>query len=202
MDELQRLLELLTDSLERIGRLRTALDAFRRVDADPSVPPERLRKAAQALAGHLEETVGSLGTNLDESTAIAKRLQGRDGQEATAVPAEELAKGFRAVMQTLQREIVEEAVGDIGTTIRSMDVELKGLIVVEDNEARVVPPAPGQVIDPGQLSTIRMSFASVPIVRPTAPVEPVTPESRPSPAGPQPSPRPGRSTRRRRGPSR
>ena len=59
----------------------------------------------------------------------------------------------------------QDETGDVGTIIKSMDVELKGLIVVQDQQARVVPPSPDQPIDAGQLSTIKMSFASVPLQR-------------------------------------
>jgi len=81
------------------------------------------------------------------------------------VAAMYLAKNFRSVIQTLQRELDEAETGDVGTIIKSMDVELKGLIVVENQEAKVVPPAPDQTVDANTLSTIRMSFASVPIQR-------------------------------------
>jgi hypothetical protein len=189
MDELKRLLELLADSVERIQKLRTALEAFRRIDADRDVPLERLRKAAQGLAAQVDETTGAVRANLEESTAIAERLAEGGGRVSQAVPAQDLAKGFRSVIQTIQREAFEEAVGDVGTTLRSLDVELKGLIVVEENEARVVPPAPGTVVDAGQLSTIRMSFASVPLMRAVEPTEPA------------PAPPTG-TRRRRRGPSR
>jgi hypothetical protein len=189
MDELQRLMDLLADSLQRIQRLGTVLEGFRRIDADPAVPPERLRKAAQGLASQVDETIGSVGANLDESTAIGKRLGEERGPGPKPVPAQELARGFRSVIQTIQREAFDEAVGDVGTTLKGMDIELKGLIVVEENEARVIPPAPGAEIDPGQLSTIRMSFASVPLMRAPEPVEPAPPVRAPR-------------RRQRRGPSR
>ena len=43
-----------------------------------------------------------------------------------------------------------------------MDVEVKGHVVIEGQQPTIVPPAPGQTNDANQLSTIRMSFASVP----------------------------------------
>jgi hypothetical protein len=198
MDELQRLTELLAESLERVKRQRTALEGFRRIDADPAVPPERLRKAAQGLASEVNETTAAIGASLEESSALANRLGEERGPGPKPVPAADLAKGFRSVIQTIQREAFDEAVGDVGTTLKALDIELKGLIVVEDNEARVVPPAPGAEIDAGQLSTIRMSFASVPLMR--AP-EPVTPEQPPGPRRARAA-APTGDRRRRRGPSR
>jgi hypothetical protein len=164
MDELKRLVELLTTALEDLERLRGAIDTFRQADTRE---PDRLQRAVKVLLERVEQAHASLRAELAESAEIAKGLEGRmEGRPtAGAVAATDLAKGFRSVIQTLQRELGEGDTGDVGTIIKSMDVELKGLIVVEDNEPRVVPPSPDQSIDANTLSTIRMSFASVPIER-------------------------------------
>jgi hypothetical protein len=133
---------------------------------------KQLRAAAKALLDQLERGHASLRMEIGEASEIAKRLDipapapgPAPGQVAGAVAATDLAKGFRSVIQTIQREIGEGDTGDVGTIIKSMDVELKGLIVVEDQQPKVVPPSPDTPVDPGTLSTIRMSFASVPIGR-------------------------------------
>ena len=167
MDELKRLIELLNAALADLERLGGAVDTFQKTDA-PDL--KQLRAAAKALLDQLERGHASLRKELDEASEIAKRLEipapaPGPGQIAGAVAATDLAKGFRSVIQTIQREIGEGDTGDVGTIIKSMDVELKGLIVVEDQQPKVVPPSPDTAVDPGTLSTIRMSFASVPIGR-------------------------------------
>jgi hypothetical protein len=168
MDELKRLVELLATALEDLERLRGAIDTFRQADTRE---PDELRRAVKVLLDRVERTHVSLRAELAESADIAKGLEGRtDGPAAAAaVAATDLAKGFRSVIQTLQREVGEGDVGDVGTIIKTMEVELKGLIVVEDQQPKVVPPSPDQTIDANILSTIRMSFASVPIQRAVEP---------------------------------
>ncbi len=119
------------------------------------------------LLDRVEESHASLRAGLAESAEIGKRLDAQGGEPVAGVPATDLAKGFREVIQSIQREVDDAEDSDVGTIIKSMDVELKGLIVVDSKGPKVVPPAPGQSIDANQLSTIRMSFASVPRERPT-----------------------------------
>lgn len=159
MDDLKRLIELLDNALADLEKQGTVIDEFRKADA-PDV--DRLRKAIKALVDRLAESQASLHAGLAESADTAKRIGAQEGKPVAGVLATDLAKAFRSVIQTLQREMDNEGVGDVGTIIRSMDVEVKGHIVVEDQQPTIVPPAPGQTIDANQLSTVRMSFASVP----------------------------------------
>ncbi len=69
----------------------------------------------------------------------------------------------------------------MATILKNLDVEIKGLIVVQDNEARIATPTPDQAIDAGQLSTLRMSFNTIPVLR--------QPSQKP-PAEPQPAAEP------------
>ena len=168
MDELKRLVELISNALGDLEKLRGAEATFRATDA-PDI--KRLRLAVNALLEQLDQIGDSLHGELAEAADIAKRVVDQGpGQPATgAVTATDFAKGFRSVIETMQREAGEGAVGDVGTIIKSMDVELKGLVVVEDSQPKVVPPSPGSTVDPNTLSTIRMSFASVPIQRTAGP---------------------------------
>jgi hypothetical protein len=192
MDELKQLIELLTKAAADLERLRSLVAEFGRF-ASQTASVEELRKAARTVVTRLDEGHAAIGASLEESLELTKRLAEQPTGEPTgAIAATDLAKGFRSVIQTMQREVAETGVEGVGTVIRNMEVELKGLIVVEDDEPRVVPPAPRQEIDPGQLSTIRMSFASVPLASvarpPEGPSPGVAPES-PEPESPGPRPR-------------
>jgi hypothetical protein len=196
MDELKRLAELLNNALADLEKLRAAIDAFRQTDASDL---DRLRKATKILIDRLEQTYASLRAGLTESAEIAKRLleqgQGPGEKPVAGVLATDLAKGFRSVIQTIQREVGEGDVGEVGTIIRSMDVELKGLISVQDQQPTIMPPAPDQPVDANLLSTIRMSFASVPLQRAAGPIA----DTGPGPAPRRAQPPGGRASRPRRG---
>jgi hypothetical protein len=163
MDLIKRLIELLNNALADLEKLQAAVDAFRQIDP---ADIDRLRKGAKSLVGRLDEGHNAIQAGLKEATDIANHLQApSDGGSVAGVTATDLAKGFRSVIQTIQNEMGQDEVGDVGTIIKSMDVELKGLIVVDGQQPRVVSPTPDQPIDANQLSTIKMSFASVPLQR-------------------------------------
>jgi hypothetical protein len=158
MDELNRLIELLKQAIVDLKKQGDILEALAKIDATEI---GALKKAQKALLDRLAETQAVIGKELAESIDVAGRIDPQPGEPPAAVLATDLAKGFRSVIQQIQSEVDDED-ADVGTIIRSMDVELKGHIVVADKQPSIVPPAPGQNIDADQLSTIRMSFASVP----------------------------------------
>ena len=158
MDELNRLIELLKQAIADLEKQGQIIAAFQKIDATEI---GALKNAQKALLDRLAETQAVLGKDLAESVDVAGRIDPQPGEPAAGVLATDLAKGFRSVIQQIQSE-VDDADADVGTIIRSLDVELKGHIVVADKQPSIVPPAPGQNIDANQLSTIRMSFASVP----------------------------------------
>jgi hypothetical protein len=190
MDELKRLIELLESAQAELSKVRETIEAFQKAASEPDVSLDRLQRDAKVAVDRLQGSVGVIAESLAEASDIAKRLP--EGDDAPAgIPATDLAKGFRSVIQALEEEAASTAVGDVATVIRSMDVELKGLIVADQDGTRVVPPAPQQSVDPGQLSTIRMSFAAVPIQRATVQSEDI----RSGEAPPKPASRPTRTRR-------
>ena len=108
MDELKRLVELISEALDDLEKLGGAEATFRTADA-PDI--ERLRLAVNAFLEQLDQISGSLRGELTESAEIAKRLvdQGPGGRAGGAVTATDLAKGFRSVIETMQREAGEGA---------------------------------------------------------------------------------------------
>ncbi len=135
----------------------------------------RVTKQFQEQIGAAQQEVRKA---VAEATELAAKLRETKPTEPVppsgpSVRAQDIAAHFRTLVDTVQLEARQPRAGELATTLKSFDVELKGLIVVQDKEAHVITPSPDRAVDPGQLSTIRMSFASVPVLRPA---EPVTPE--------------------------
>jgi hypothetical protein len=126
---------------------------------------KRLAKTFQDRSGPLLEEERKAVT---EAADLAQQLGDLKPPDTTrpdvAVRAEDIARHFRTLVDTVQLDARAPKAGELATTLKSFDVEIKGLIVVDDKEARVVTPTADRVVDPAQLSTIRMSFASIPVL--------------------------------------
>src|SRR5439155_25867408 len=96
-----------------------------------------------------------------------------------------LADSFRKVVDQIQTQARLQSASGPATTIRSMDIEVKGLVNVQDGNTVLVLPTPGSQLDPNQLSTLRVSFAAIPATGRAAPptVTGVSPGSGPSAGG-------------------
>jgi hypothetical protein len=110
--------------------------------------------------------------HLKEAAALTGRLQQDESRKEAAIRPEDFAKRFRSLIDSIQVEARTGVAGEVATTLKSLDVELKGLIVVEKDDARLVTPSPAEPVDPGQLSTIRMSFGSIPVLPSPPPEQP------------------------------
>ncbi len=82
----------------------------------------------------------------------------------------DLARSFKNVVDQIQQD-ARQASGVAATTIKSMAIEIKGLVNVDGANPVMVLPTPGSAIDPGQLSTLQISFGAVPMAVP-APLPP------------------------------
>ena len=165
---IERLLEVMRLAVERGQQLQKLQKDFQRAVA--KAKGEEVVKLARAFASAVEEPTGAQMAHLKEAVALSGRLQQDDGRKEAAIRPEDFAKRFRALIDGIQAEARKGVEGEVATTLKSLDVELKGLIVVDKDEARIVTPSPTQPVDPGQLSTIRMSFGSIPVL-PSAPQE-------------------------------
>jgi len=163
----ERVIALLKVALERsqqsaevTAAFLSSLNAATNVDA-----AKRLAKSFQDRNGPLtEEERKAIGEAADLSQQLGDLAPPATTTPGVAVRAEDVAKHFRTLVDAVQLDARAPKAGELATTLKSFDVELKGLIVVDDNEARVVTPTPDRAVDPGQLSTIRMSFASIPVL--------------------------------------
>jgi len=79
----------------------------------------------------------------------------------------QLAASFRDVVDQIQTEA--RSASGVATTIKSMDIEVKGFLQVQDDKTTVFafPTARAQ-IDPNALSILRVSFGAVPAAGPEA----------------------------------
>ena len=82
----------------------------------------------------------------------------------------DVANAFREVVDQVQTE-ARDAPG-VGTTIKSLDLEMKAFVHVEDDGVTALSfPQPDADVDANSLSTLRISFGAVP---------PAAPPSQPS----------------------
>ena len=77
----------------------------------------------------------------------------------------DVANAFREVVDQVQTE-AREAPG-VGTTIKSLDLEVKAFVHVEDDGVTALSfPQPDAEVDANSLSTLRISFGAIPSATP------------------------------------
>lgn len=181
-DLIQRLIQRLNEAFARVKNLQAATDKFQEALKKPDFPPNKLMELARNYSSQVEEGLNNLEASLKDALAAANELaKFPPSPEPQAIKPDDLAKNLRSVIENLQLEARQPRAGEIAATLKSLDIEMKGLIVVQDNEARIVSPTLTRPVDPGQLSTIRMSFGTVPVLRPQEAQPPPTPPPTPEP---------------------
>src|SRR5215510_5213945 len=109
---------------------------------------ERLA-ALEAHIKKLERTVAEL----EERLKITPKLS-----EPT-----ELTQLAATLASTLERlPVSQPPEGGTVASLKSIDIDLKALVSVRDEKAFVEVPQRDDTIDPGRLSTLRLSFVGVP----------------------------------------
>lgn len=125
----------------QLAELRAAFDAATAQNAQLKATNAAQAKEIDTLKGHLS----------DEPVTRATPLA--------------LAQSFRSVIDEFHATQTEGA--EIGVTIKSMDLEVKGLVeaTAAGTETSLVLPRVPKGIDAASLSTLRVSFGAVPVVR-------------------------------------
>jgi chromosome segregation ATPase len=118
-----------------------------------------------AWAQERAELNAGIKTLQDEVDRLHDKLN-QGTTEATISTPEDLANHFAKVIEDIQVQASERKDKPIVGTMRTFEIELKGIVQAsEDAKAtRIVLPGTGKV-DPDQLSTLRMSFGTVPALR-------------------------------------
>jgi cell division protein ZapA (FtsZ GTPase activity inhibitor) len=163
--QLQSLINLQNEALRNLSQKSEAIQNFRNTVERST--PEQLRSLAVDFSRQLSELESANRQLLQQALAILQELEKSEqatGKKTASVRPEEVAKQFRNLIETIQLDARRPSASQSAATLKSMDIELKGLIVVEKEEARIVTPTPGQEINPNQLSTIRMSFGAIPVL--------------------------------------
>jgi hypothetical protein len=175
-DARNKLVDSLHQSEAALAELKGKITDLEKQNAAQAKQIEDLRKRLEAASG---------GTSANSSTPLG------------------LASSFKQVIDTIQAEARNTP--GMATTVKSMDIELKGLVQVRaDNTTVMVLPAEKSGIDPNSLSTLRVTFGAIPVAvaTPATPV-PSAPVTAPAPTAPAVKPavrpivkRPGRSRKK------
>jgi hypothetical protein len=145
--------------------------------------------ANQAEILNLQTSNGSLQQQVKTQQATIDALNARLAAVSAAPPPAkpgDLADSFRKVVDQIQSQAREQSTSGPATTIRTMDIEVKGLVnVAQDGSTVMVLPTLGTPIDPGNLSTLRVSFAAIPGTGSAPPpvVQGIEPNSGPATGG-------------------
>ncbi len=122
--------------------------------------------AGQATMVDLQTRNSSLSQQVVAQQATIDRLNGRLAAVAAAPPPASptaLADSFRKIVDQIQSQARLQSASGPATTIKSMDIEVKGLVnVQQDGSTVMVLPTLASQIDASQLSTLRVSYAAVP----------------------------------------
>jgi hypothetical protein len=124
--------------------------------------------------------------NADQARQIEelkKKLE--SASSASSATPLSLATSFKGVMDSIQSEARKTP--GMATTIKSMDIEVKGLVQVQDKDTVLLLPSLNAPIDANALSTLRVSFGAIPVPDRSGPI------SSPSEireAAPPPDPKP------------
>ena len=136
-----------------------------------------ITKLQDALAAREKDVADQARTIND----LKKKLEGA-GTVSTATPLS-LATSFKSVIEAIQAEARKTE--GVATTIKSMDLEVKGLVQVQQGVTSMVLPNVGTPVDAGALSTLRVSFGAIPVVAPVTPPSPPASGPTPSTASPR-----------------
>jgi len=197
----------ITDVVAKLDNLKniSSIDVF-------NTQKPLLLQAVQDLKTHLtfqETEINNLSKNVTDNQATITSLQSQSDSlkqqvstqqttidrlnaqvaAATTPPTPtnplDLAESFRKVVDQIQTQARLQSARGPATTIRGMDLEIKGLVNVQDSGTVLVLPTTTTPIDPAQLSTLRLSFAAVPPSGRAAPptVTGISPASGPASGG-------------------
>lgn len=155
---------------DRLNRVRSAVEY---------VKSEWQKIAAEMGRGDSAGALRSLGAISDQ---LSKQLDGAGREIEAALPLctlppppppppptplspEELVRQVRALIESTNGAQPTVPDAEVTASLKSVEMDVKSLIVVETNQAKLVLPTLDRPINPEQLSTIHLVFGAVPYVR-------------------------------------
>jgi uncharacterized coiled-coil protein SlyX len=146
----------------------------------------------QTTTAGLNSQIAGLQTSVTQQQAQIATLtaQVNAAQAQTASPLD-VAQSFKSVLDTIQQNA--QAAGGVQTTVSNMNIAIKSLVNIQAATTTTAPqamlifPSPTALPDPAHLSTLNLSFSSVPHLN--APQPPVSAQPSPTPS-PSPTPTP------------
>lgn len=173
---------------EPLGRVLADLRAYLQEQEDARNKLTDALHQSEAARGELNGKLADLEKQNAAQAKLVEDLKRRleaagSGTSANSSTPLGLASSFKNVIDTIQAQARSTA--GMATTIKSMDIELKGLVQVQaDNTTVMVLPAEKSPIDPNSLSTLRVTFGAIPVAVAAAPPAPVPSAPATPPAGP------------------
>src|SRR5262249_9662641 len=123
-----------------------------------------------------QKYIAELEAKVAALTAELERLQA----ERPRVGVESFASSFTTLLEGLQAQATRPTPNGIAAALRSIDVEVKGYVEVQDDKTHLAMPRAGETVEANSLSLLRLSFVTVPTPMQPAPttVSPPRPPER------------------------
>jgi ribosomal protein L9 len=135
---------------------------------------EQAEPATKSALAKFEKRLKAFGAEIDRKLAqkdkLIEELRQQQESRVTRASPSDVAKSFRAVIDEFHAEARDA--DEVGVAIKALDLEIKGLVEVDEKQTTLVLPTAGAAVEPTALSTLRVSFATVPVVPAEPPPEP------------------------------
>src|SRR5262245_31965232 len=126
---IERLIAILQAASARADQMTALLKQFTTA-TDRATRLDAARAAAKAMQTGLGPVIEQEQRSAAEGLEVAKQLTDAAPAGDQPVRAEDIASHFRALVETVQLDARRPREGEVATTLKSFDVEIKGLIVV------------------------------------------------------------------------
>jgi hypothetical protein len=155
---------------DALAKFERHLKAFGAANDRELAAREKQIAAQNAQLVEKDKHIAEQNAQLAEKDKLIDELEKHDETRVTRASPTDIAKSFRAVIDEFHAETREAE--DVGVAIKTLDLEIKGLVEVDEQKTTLVLPTAGAAVDPTALSTLRISFGTVPVVPAEAPPQP------------------------------
>ncbi|MBL8190723.1 MAG: hypothetical protein JNK38_22080 [Acidobacteria bacterium] len=163
----QQLIEQLREALAALEPVQTSNKAFRQALRDAKPRTRQALESGHSFQQQAEQHLAELETKVTNAVSLAASLVDARAAADTVntIKTGDLVGNFRSVIDSIQRQARDPEQGEAGVTLQSLDVDVRGFIALEQNEARIITPTLNRTEEAGQLSTIRLVFGTIPVVQ-------------------------------------